>query len=136
MRAMRPDNNLMKIDAIVLEDIVKASVGGRVIYGGVWRSATERCTSTPSRAGRVGGTPARIRSLVTGGSRPAEIERRGRRRCGAALGEAGLCEPPAFVVCCEMPLSEARLGAVARLIEEAKPAQVNNRLRVGAPVRE
>lgn len=52
------------------------------------------------------------------------------------LGEPELCEPPAFVVYCEMPLSEARLGAVARLIEEAQPAHVNYRLRVRAPGRE
>jgi phage tail-like protein len=42
-------------------------------------------------------------------------------------------ERPAFVVYCDVPLSSARLGAVARLIEQAKPAHVSYRLRVKAP---
>jgi phage tail-like protein len=41
--------------------------------------------------------------------------------------------PPAFVVYCDVPLSEGRLGAVARLIDQAKPAHVSYRLRVKAP---
>jgi phage tail-like protein len=42
-------------------------------------------------------------------------------------------EPPAFVVYCDVPLSAPRLAAVARLIEQAKPAHVSYRLRVKAP---
>jgi hypothetical protein len=44
-------------------------------------------------------------------------------------------EPPGFVVYCDTPLSEARLGAVARLIDQAKPAHVDYRLRVKAAPR-
>jgi phage tail-like protein len=44
--------------------------------------------------------------------------------------------PPAFVVYCDVPLSTARLGAVARLIDQAKPAHVNYRLRVKAAPRD
>jgi len=40
--------------------------------------------------------------------------------------------PPGFVVYCDAALSEARLGAVARLIDQAKPAHVDYRLRVKA----
>jgi phage tail-like protein len=41
-------------------------------------------------------------------------------------------EDPGFVVYCDVPLSEGRLAAVARLIDQAKPAHVNYRLRVKA----
>ena len=37
-------------------------------------------------------------------------------------------EPPSFVVYCDVPLPETRLAAVARLIEQAKPAHVGYRL--------
>lgn len=37
-----------------------------------------------------------------------------------------------FVVYCDVPLSESRLAAVARLIDQAKPAHVSHRLRVKA----
>lgn len=47
--------------------------------------------------------------------------------------EPAAAEPPAFVVYCDVPLSEARLGAVARLIDQSKPAHVTYRLRVRAP---
>jgi phage tail-like protein len=40
--------------------------------------------------------------------------------------------PPSFVVYCDVPLPEQRLAAVARLIEQAKPAHVGYRLRVRA----
>lgn len=40
--------------------------------------------------------------------------------------------PTSFVVYCDMPLPENRLAAVARLIEQAKPAHVSHRLRVRA----
>jgi phage tail-like protein len=39
---------------------------------------------------------------------------------------------PGFVVYCDVPLSESRLAAVARLIDQAKPAHVSYRLRVKA----
>jgi phage tail-like protein len=41
-------------------------------------------------------------------------------------------EAPSFVVYCDVPLPERRLAAVARLIDQAKPAHVNYRLRVKA----
>jgi phage tail-like protein len=41
-------------------------------------------------------------------------------------------EAPSFVVYCDTPLPEARLAAVARLIDQAKPAHVSYRLRVKA----
>jgi phage tail-like protein len=40
--------------------------------------------------------------------------------------------PASFVIYCDMPLAENRLAAVARLIEQAKPAHVGYRLRVRA----
>jgi phage tail-like protein len=42
-------------------------------------------------------------------------------------------EPPSFIVYCDEPLAETRLAAVARLIDQAKPAHVKYRLRVKAP---
>ena len=42
-------------------------------------------------------------------------------------------EPPSFIVYCDEPLPETRLAAVARLIDQAKPAHVKYRLRVKAP---
>jgi len=38
--------------------------------------------------------------------------------------------PPSFVVYCDVPLAEDRQAAVARLIEQAKPAHIPYRLRV------
>jgi phage tail-like protein len=49
-----------------------------------------------------------------------------------ADAEAEPGEPPGFVVYCDVPLSESRLAAVARLIDQAKPAHVDYRLRVKA----
>jgi phage tail-like protein len=40
--------------------------------------------------------------------------------------------PSSFVVYCDTPLSQDRLAAVARLIDQAKPAHVAHRLRVRA----
>lgn len=40
--------------------------------------------------------------------------------------------PASFVIYCDMPLPEDRLAAVARLIDQAKPAHVAYRLRVRA----
>jgi len=51
------------------------------------------------------------------------------------LAEPEPAESPAFVVYCDVPLSEDRLGAVARLIDQVKPAHVSYRLRVKAPRR-
>jgi phage tail-like protein len=41
-------------------------------------------------------------------------------------------DAPSFVVYCDQPLVERRLAAVARLIDQVKPAHVNYRLRVKA----
>ncbi|HEY5141890.1 MAG TPA: phage tail protein [Solirubrobacteraceae bacterium] len=41
--------------------------------------------------------------------------------------------PPSFVVYCDQPIAEERQAAVARLIEQVKPAHVAYRLRVKAP---
>jgi phage tail-like protein len=49
-----------------------------------------------------------------------------------ADADAEPSEPPGFVVYCDVPLSEPRLAAVARLIDQAKPAHVDYRLRVKA----
>lgn len=46
--------------------------------------------------------------------------------------EPGEEKQPSFVVYCNMPLPENRLAAVARLIDQAKPAHVTYRLRVRA----
>ena len=47
-------------------------------------------------------------------------------------GEAA-ADGPSFVVYCDVPLPETRLAAVARLIEQCKPAHVSYRLRVRTP---
>jgi phage tail-like protein len=47
-------------------------------------------------------------------------------------GEAEPAAAPSFVVYCDVPLPDQRLAAVARLIEQAKPAHVGYRLRVRA----
>jgi hypothetical protein len=49
-----------------------------------------------------------------------------------AEGDGEPVEPATFVVYCDVPLPEQRLAAVARLIEQAKPAHVGYRLRVRA----
>jgi phage tail-like protein len=41
-------------------------------------------------------------------------------------------EQPSFIVYCDAPLPERRLAAVARLVEQAKPAHASYRLRVKA----
>ncbi len=46
--------------------------------------------------------------------------------------EPGHGEGPAFVVYCDVPIPDTRLAAVARLIEQCKPAHVDYRLRVRA----
>jgi phage tail-like protein len=50
--------------------------------------------------------------------------------------ESEVSDGPSFVVYCDSPLPERRLAAVARLIDQAKPAHVNYRLRVKAAKRE
>jgi phage tail-like protein len=47
-------------------------------------------------------------------------------------GDGEPAAAPAFVVYCDIPLPDQRLAAVARLIEQAKPAHVGYRLRVRA----
>ena len=64
---------------------------------------------------------------------PFRVEDGGAVTWSLDLDEAEPGAPPAFVVYCDVPLSSARLGAVARLIEQAKPAHVSYRLRVKAP---
>jgi phage tail-like protein len=67
---------------------------------------------------------------------PFRVEDGGAVTWSLELGEAEPTDPPAFVVYCDVPLSSARLGAVARLIEQAKPAHVGYRLRVRASQRD
>lgn len=63
---------------------------------------------------------------------PFRVEDRGGVSWSLDPGDAGEAEPPAFVVYCDMPLPEKRLAAVARLIEQVKPAHAGYRLRVRA----
>jgi phage tail-like protein len=63
---------------------------------------------------------------------PFRIEDRGAVTWSLEDQEPGKEEPPSFVVYCNMPLPENRLAAVARLIDQAKPAHVTYRLRVRA----
>jgi phage tail-like protein len=48
-------------------------------------------------------------------------------------GELPEAPAPAFVVYCDQPIPEERQAAVARLIEQVKPAHVGYRLRVKTP---
>jgi phage tail-like protein len=48
-------------------------------------------------------------------------------------GELPDAPAPAFVVYCDQPIPEERQAAVARLIEQVKPAHVGYRLRVKTP---
>ena len=48
-------------------------------------------------------------------------------------GELPEAAAPAFVVYCDQPIAEERQAAVARLIEQVKPAHVGYRLRVKTP---
>jgi hypothetical protein len=67
---------------------------------------------------------------------PFRVEDGGAVTWSLELDEAEPTDPPAFVVYCDVSLSSARLGAVARLIEQAKPAHVGYRLRVRAAQRD
>jgi phage tail-like protein len=64
---------------------------------------------------------------------PFRVQDGGSVTWSVELSEPEPSEPPAFVVYCDVPLSAPRLAAVARLIEQAKPAHVSYRLRVKAP---
>jgi phage tail-like protein len=63
---------------------------------------------------------------------PFRVEDGGAVTWSLELQEQAKAEAPSFVVYCDTPLEENRLAAVARLIEQAKPAHVNYRLRVRA----
>jgi phage tail-like protein len=67
---------------------------------------------------------------------PFRIEDGGAVTWSLDLDDIEPADAPAFVVYCDVPLSSARLGAVARLIEQAKPAHVSYRLRVRAAQRD
>lgn len=67
---------------------------------------------------------------------PFRVEDGGAVTWSLELDDAEPTDPPAFVVYCDVSLSSARLGAVARLIEQAKPAHVRYRLRVRASQRD
>jgi phage tail-like protein len=65
-------------------------------------------------------------------SLPFRVEEAGSVTWGtdpSALAEA---PPPSFVVYCDQPMAEDRQAAVARLIEQVKPAHVAYKLRVKA----
>ena len=64
---------------------------------------------------------------------PFRVEDGGSVSWSLDLTEPEPAEPPTFVVYCEAQLTEKRLAAVARLIEQAKPAHVGYRLRAKAP---
>ncbi len=64
---------------------------------------------------------------------PLRVEDGGAVTWSVDLTEAEPAEPAAFVVYCDVALSAVRLAAVARLIEQAKPAHVGYRLRAKAP---
>jgi phage tail-like protein len=66
---------------------------------------------------------------------PFRVEDSGGVTWSLKLDEPESSDPPAFVVYCDVPLAPARSGAVARLIDQAKPAHVTYRLRVKAPPR-
>jgi phage tail-like protein len=64
---------------------------------------------------------------------PFRVEDGGSVTWSLTLDEPDPEDTPAFVVYCDVPLSEARLGTMARLIDQLKPAHVSYRLRVKAP---
>lgn len=67
---------------------------------------------------------------------PFRVEDGGAVTWSLDLDEPEKPAPPSFIVYCDVPLSPARLGAVARLIDQAKPAHVTYRLRVKSPPRQ
>jgi phage tail-like protein len=64
---------------------------------------------------------------------PFRVQDGGSVTWSVELTEEEPSEPPAFVVYCDVPLASPKLAAVARLIEQVKPAHVRHRLRVKAP---
>jgi phage tail-like protein len=67
---------------------------------------------------------------------PFRIEDGGAVTWSRDLEEEEPAAAPSFVVYCDVPLTPARSGAVARLIDQAKPAHVTYRLRVKAAPRQ
>lgn len=67
---------------------------------------------------------------------PFRVEDAGSVTWSLDLDEEDKSAPPSFVVYCDVPLSPERSGAVARLVDQAKPAHVTYRLRVKAPPRQ
>jgi phage tail-like protein len=67
---------------------------------------------------------------------PFRVEDAGAVTWSLDLDEDEKPSAPSFVVYCDVPLSPQRSAAVARLIEQAKPAHVAHRLRVKAPPRQ
>jgi phage tail-like protein len=63
---------------------------------------------------------------------PFRVEDQGAVSWSLDLDEAEPKMAQSFVVYCDMPLPEKRAAAVARLIEQSKPAHVGYRLRVKA----
>jgi phage tail-like protein len=67
---------------------------------------------------------------------PFRVEDTGAVTWSLDVDEADTTAAPSFVVYCDVPLTPDRSGAVARLIDQAKPAHVTYRLRVKAPPRQ
>ena len=67
---------------------------------------------------------------------PFRVEDTGAVTWSLDVDEADTTAAPSFVVYCDVPLTPDRSGAVARLIDQAKPAHVSYRLRVKAPPRQ
>ena len=63
---------------------------------------------------------------------PFRVEDTGAVTWSLDVDEADTTAAPSFVVYCDVPLTPDRSGAVARLIDQAKPAHVAYRLRVRA----
>jgi phage tail-like protein len=61
---------------------------------------------------------------------PLRVEETGGVHFDAAAGELPEAPAPSFVVYCDQSITEDRQAAVARLIEQMKPAHVSYRLRV------
>lgn len=66
---------------------------------------------------------------------PFRVEDGGTVTWSPDLDEESKPAPPSFIVYCDVALAPARSGAVARLLDQAKPAHVTYRLRVKAPPR-
>jgi phage tail-like protein len=64
---------------------------------------------------------------------PFRVEDGGSVTWSLDLTEPDPAAPASFVIYCDVALPETRLAAVARLLEQSKPAHVGYRLRVKAP---